>query len=100
MTSDDGGSEALNLVAQVLAESDVKISATSEWVVVGSREVVTTAIHITNLGNSNDTFLIEVDDSSAGTSLEVSMNTNSVSLEPGQSSNVDITLRRLSDGPA
>ncbi len=100
MTSDDGGSEALNLMAQVLAESDVKISATSEWVVVGSREVVSTAIHITNLGNSNDTFLIEVDDSSAGTSLEVSMNTNSVSLEPGQSSNVDITLRRLSDGPA
>ena len=99
INSENAPSQNLSLVAQVLTTSGVSLAGSSAWIVVGPRADVNTSIHVTNLGNSEDTFLVEINSSAAGESLGLTLSGNSLTLAPGESGSLSLTLTRYSDAP-
>jgi uncharacterized membrane protein len=100
ISSDNTPSQNLSLVAQVMPVSGVSLAGSSAWVVVGQRADVNTSILVTNLGNSEDTFIVDINSSSAGDSLGLTLSGNSLTLAPGESGSLTLTLSRYSDGPS
>ena len=97
--SSEGESRNLTLIVQIMPLSGVAISGSSDSLVVGSRSDVNSSIYVTNLGNSEDTFLIELDASEAGGSLSHSLSDSTITLTPGESGSIGLQLMRISDGP-
>ncbi|RZD46205.1 MAG: hypothetical protein CXT69_00730 [Methanobacteriota archaeon] len=86
-------SQALTL--QVLPTVSVGVSAGSNWVIVGAGNSTIFSINVANLGDASDTISIDLDTTDLGSDYGVSISSQTLTIDAGQSQQVELSLSLL-----
>ncbi|MBT6644919.1 MAG: hypothetical protein HOB52_03875, partial [Euryarchaeota archaeon] len=86
-------SQALTL--QVLPTVSVGVSAGSNWVIVGAGNATIFSINVANLGDASDTISIDLDTTDLGSDYGVSISSQTLTIDAGDSQQVELSLSLL-----
>ena len=91
-------SDSVVVELQIGERIDVLIASSSQQVVASPMSERIHTVSVTNLGTSNQSFVLELDSTNTASYFDISISELSISLSAGESRNVDLTIRETASG--